>query len=71
LKILGTKEAFNEMIHQRGIYKTLEVETGTVSNWRKAIKAGSGRNYPTLDLMEKMLLKAGWTVAKEKEWNKP
>lgn len=65
MKINGTKEAFLKLIFRRGIYKELNVDRSTVSNWKK------GQQGLTLDKMEEILLRGGATVVKEKTWNIP
>ena len=65
-KITGTKEAFEEMISRRGIYKHLDVTKGAVWAWKNR------KDSPvSLDLMEEMLLKYGATVISEKKWKLP
>lgn len=65
-KITGTKEAFEEMISRRGIYKHLDVDRRVVWAWKNR------KNSPvSLDLMEEMLLKYGATVISEKKWKLP
>jgi hypothetical protein len=71
LKIEGTQEAFAAMIKKKGIQHVLEIERSTLSNLRTAMRAGGGKNYPSLDLMSKMLLKAGGIVKKREVWELP
>lgn len=65
MRINGTKEAFEKLLSERGIYKRLNVDRSTVSNWKK------GTQKVSLDKMEAILLKAGATIVKEKIWNVP
>lgn len=62
MEVTGTKQAFLEMIKERGIYKKLGVSMPTVSNWKR------NPQRLTLDKMEEMLMRYGATVVKEKVW---
>lgn len=64
-KITGTRKAFYRLISQRGIYKKLDVDRATVSNWKRYLSTGK---TVSLDKMEEMLLKAGAKVVSEKVW---
>jgi hypothetical protein len=66
MEIEGTKQAFETMLQERGIYRKLGVDTSTVANWKTYLKKGQSIS---LDKMEEMLLKAGATIAQEKIWN--
>jgi len=66
--ITGTKEAFLKMLSERGVYKKLDVNRTTVSNWKRAL-SGEGRYIPTIDKMEEMLLKYGAKIEQEKVWS--
>jgi glutamate synthase domain-containing protein 1 len=68
MEIEGTKQAFEMMLQERGIYKKLGVDTSTVANWKTYLKQGKSIS---LDKMEEMLTKAGATVAQEKLWKVP
>ena len=65
MQVTGTKEAFAQMISERGVYKKLGVDVTTVSNWKIYLKKGKSIS---LDKMEEMLIKAGATVAQDKVW---
>lgn len=65
MKIEGTREAFIQMLQERGVYKKLGVDRSTVSNWKRYLDEGQ---TVSLDKMEEMLLKYGATVVKEKIW---
>lgn len=65
MEVVGTKEAFAAMLQQRGIYKSLNVDTSTVANWKKYLREGKSIS---LDKMEEMLLKAGSKIKQEKVW---
>jgi hypothetical protein len=65
MQVIGTKQAFEAMISQRGIYKTLGVSVPTVSNWKRYIASGRAIS---LDKMEEMLQKFGAKVVKDKIW---
>lgn len=66
MQIVGTREAFKQLINERGVYKRLGVKPPTVSTWKTYLK--DGKNI-SIDKMEEMLLKAGATVVQEKVWN--
>jgi hypothetical protein len=68
--IIGTKEAFIEMLKMENVHKVLGLSAPTVSNWRRALK-GKGNMKPTIDKMEEMLTKYGAVVANEKSWLLP
>lgn len=65
MQITGTREAFEALIQERGIYKRLGVERSTVATWKIYLK--KGKNI-SLDKMVEMLLKAGASVVQEKIW---
>lgn len=67
----GTKEAFFEMITERGVYKKLGVDKSTVSTWKLALRGSIDRQAPSLDKMEEMLSKYGAVVVSEKIWQIP
>lgn len=69
MDINGTQKAFLHILEERGVFKKLDVSRSTVSVWKTAIKSNAGRNFPSLDLMEKLLEKYGATVVQEKIWN--
>lgn len=66
MQVSGTKEAFEVMLKERGVYKKLNIDRSTVSNYRAYLKAGT---HISMDKMEQMLLKYGATIVKEKIWN--
>lgn len=68
MKVTGTKQAFAQMLEQRGVYKKLGVSIPTVSNWKRALAGMDEKNMPTLDKMEEMLSKYGAAVVSEKVW---
>lgn len=63
---MNTKEAFEQLISQRGWYKDLGLPEGTGSSVKTYYKKGK----ITLDRMEYLLKKAGYTVMQEKSWDK-
>jgi transposase len=65
MEIKGTKEAFVQMLSERGVYKKLGVDRSTVANWKTYLKEGRSIS---LDKMEEMLLKYGASVVQEKVW---
>lgn len=65
MEIVGTREAFLQLLSKRGIYKQLGVDRSTVSNWK------SGNQGLTIDKMEKVLLQSGASVLVEKTWDVP
>lgn len=62
MEVTGTKEAFLQMLSERGVYKKLGVSMSTVSNWKR------DPDRVTLDKMEEILLRFGATVVHEKVW---
>lgn len=67
-KITGTREAFDFMISKRGIYKKLGVTPPTVSSWKRSLNGKDSRGV-SLDKMEEMLIKGGFSVYEDKVWN--
>ncbi|MDR0266046.1 hypothetical protein [Sphingobacterium sp. 2149] len=65
MEVKGTKEAFVQMLSERGVYKKLGVDRSTVANWKTYLKEGRSIS---LDKMEEMLLKYGASVVQEKVW---
>ena len=65
-KIKGTKEAFTEMLNERGVYKKLGVERSTVANWKTYLRKGEKLS---LDKMEEMLKKYGAKVISQEVWD--
>jgi predicted RNase H-like HicB family nuclease len=63
-EIVGTKEAFQSLISQRGIYKKLGVDRSTVANWKTYLTEDKISN----EKMEEMLNKAGWKVVSQSVW---
>lgn len=68
MEILGTKEAFRNLISNRGIYKVLGVDKSTVSTWKQYLS--DGKNI-SVDKMEEILERAGATVKQDKIWKIP
>ena len=64
-EIVGTKNAFEIMLSERGIYKKLDVDRSTVANWKRYL---SGGTQLSTNKMEEMLQKAGWKVANQQTW---
>ncbi len=62
---MNTRDAFEKMIAERNIHIKLGVPSGSVRIYRNSLKTGK---TVSLDLMEKLLLKAGWIVVQEKIW---
>jgi transcriptional regulator with XRE-family HTH domain len=62
MQVTGTREAFIELISQRGFAKAYSVDKTLVSQWR------SGKRVPSLDKMEEVLTAAGAAVIQEKVW---
>ena len=65
MQIEGTRQAFETMISERGVYKKLGVERSTVATWKIYLREGKSIS---LDKMEEMLIKAGAQVKQEKVW---
>jgi hypothetical protein len=66
MQIEGTRQAFEAMLQERGIYKRLGVDTSTVANWKTYLRQGKSIS---LDKMEEMLIKAGAIMLQEKIWS--
>jgi hypothetical protein len=62
------KDAYNIMLDERGIYKTLELTTGTIANTKRAIREND--KYPGDETMRVHLQKASWTKTNEEKWTK-
>jgi hypothetical protein len=66
MQVEGTRQAFEMMIQERGIYKKLGVERSTVAGWKIYLREGKSIS---LDKMKEMLIKAGAIIVQEKVWN--
>lgn len=66
MQIEGTRQAFEKLISERGVYKRLGVERSTVSTWKIYLREGKSIS---LDKMEEVLIKSGATVTQEKVWD--
>jgi predicted RNase H-like HicB family nuclease len=64
-EIVGTKNAFQIMISERGVYKKLNVDRSTVANWKRYLERDK---LLSVDKMEQMLEKAGWQVVSKQAW---
>lgn len=63
---MTTREAFEQLIARRAWYKDLDI---TVSSaW--SIKNNFKKGLVTIDKMEEVLMKAGFTVKQDKLWQK-
>lgn len=63
---MTTREAFEQLINQRAWYTDLEITEVTAS----ALKSNFKKGKVTLDKMEEVLEKAGFTVKQEKLWER-
>jgi len=63
---MTTREAFEKMIHIRGIHHKLGTHTGHVTRIRYDLKQGR----VSLDRMEDLLEKAGWKKVVVEDWEK-
>lgn len=63
----STKQAFTDLINQRGIHQQLGVSDSTVRDWRKKIRDGTGGI--TIDKMEELLQRAGFKKIQETLWS--
>jgi len=61
--VIGTREAFLELISQKGFAAKYGVDKTLVSQWKK------GTRIPTIDKMETVLQLAGAVVVQEKVWD--
>ena len=66
---MTTKEAWLKMINTDGIEKVLGYTLKTLL--QKQRQANEHNIFPSVDTMEKHLLKAGWKVVQEKLWADP
>lgn len=64
-EITGTREAFEALIKERGVYKRLDVSRSTVATWKIYLKEGK---KISIDKMEEILIRSGATVKQEKIW---
>lgn len=65
MQVDGTKQAFNTLINQRGIYKQLGVDRRTVAGWKLYLKKGKSLST---DKMEEVLFRGGASVIHDKTW---
>jgi hypothetical protein len=68
---LDTREAFKQLIYQRGIHHKLDLSDMTIRSWRRRIMEFP--DHPTawgipLDRMESLLIKAGHQKIQETLW---
>lgn len=63
---MTTKEAFEQLIARRAWHKDLDITDS--SAW--SIKNNFKKGLVTIDKMEEVLMKAGFTVKQEKLWEK-
>jgi len=68
MKTATTDEAFEQMIHTRGIYKQLNLAQYTVMRIRLDLKKGA--LSMSLDRKIELLKLAGWHIAQEMKWAK-
>jgi hypothetical protein len=65
---MNTKEAFKELIFSRSVWKTLGISSERIKYFRNRIKYDKPVES---DKMDELLIKAGWKVKQEKQWEKP
>jgi hypothetical protein len=65
---MTTDQAFEEMIHLRGIHNDLGVTQKLVSAYRQHLKNGRGIKIETKMIL---LQKAGYNLIQEPKWQKP
>lgn len=68
-KSVTIKEAFEVCLEKRGIYKVIGLSKVTVSQYKREIR--ENKKYPSVELMTKLLKKAGYTMQQEETWNIP
>jgi len=67
----STAEAFEALISRPKWYKGILIDSKEISNSNAGqIKYRFGKNKVTVDLMEQLLLAAGYNVLQEKIWGK-
>lgn len=68
MEIAGTREAFLQMLEERGVYKKIGISRSRVSNWKRALAGLDDSNKPSIEKMEEMLERFGAKVKHEKVW---
>lgn len=61
---MTTKEAFAQLIHKRGWYNDCGIAYTTANNLAKRFKDGN----LSQEKMDEVLIKAGFKVVQEKQW---
>lgn len=61
---LTTKQAFEQVIQDNKLMKKLGINYNTVKTWRLRLQDG----HMTIDKMEEIITKAGFSVVQEKLW---
>ena len=66
---MNTKNAFLEMLKNKGLAKKLDIPKCDISIW-KSIAEGKNQNkkLPSIEKMEKLLILYGAEKAREEEW---
>lgn len=65
---LSTRDAFKEVLKERGVSKKLGVDRSTVANWKRYLEKGENISS---EKMEQVLKKAGWRVMSQQSWKLP
>lgn len=68
ITVFGRREAFQQILKERGVYKKLGVDRSTVAGWKARLKQGE---LLSEDKMKEMLLRHGGTLVKEEIWELP
>lgn len=66
IRIMKTREAFEQLIMHRGWHKDLDITDATAWSLKHNFKNGT----ITIDKMEEILNKAGFKIIQEKLWAK-
>ncbi len=67
LQPLSLKEAFDQCLNIKALYKKIGLDHSTISNIKQKVKYGE---FPTEKTMKEILLKAGYDVVQTEKWVK-
>lgn len=63
---MTTREAFEKLLSERGVYHKLGIDSGTVRFYRNQIKEHG--KFPSIDKMMELLEKGGFSLVQEMKW---
>lgn len=67
LHALTIKEAFDQCLKIKALYKKTELDHSTISNIKQKVKYGE---FPTEKTMKEILLSAGYEIIQSEKWVK-